>query len=55
MKVGYAIGATIGAALLGLLVMWVLVSLQSHQQNGCGEVKPANLRAQHAQKQKRSE
>lgn len=40
---GYALGATTAAGLLGLLVVWVLVSVQPHPATGC-DAKPANLR-----------
>ena len=40
---GYAIGATLAAGLLGLLVVWILVTVQQPQATGC-EVKPANYR-----------
>lgn len=42
---GYAIGATLAAGLLGLLVVWVLMSIQPHpHNNGCEMPKPANYR-----------
>ena len=40
---GYAIGAMIAAAVLGLVVLFAITSFQAHPANGC-EVKPANYR-----------
>lgn len=41
--IGYALGAMIAAAFLGLVVLFVITGFQQHPSNG-GEVKPANLR-----------
>lgn len=40
---GYAIGAMLAAAVLGLVVLFAFTGFQQHPSNGC-EVKPANLR-----------
>ena len=40
---GYALGAMIAAAVLGLVVLFAFKGFQQHPANGC-EVKPANLR-----------
>lgn len=40
---GYAIGAMIAAAVLGLVVLFAITGFQQHPSNGC-EVKPANYR-----------
>lgn len=40
---GYALGAMIAAAVLGLVVLFAFTGFQQHPANGC-EVKPANYR-----------
>lgn len=40
---GYALGAMIAAAVLGLVVLFAITGFQQHPTNGC-EVKPANYR-----------